>query len=98
MIEQSGKIPGGRNIDKQFPVFTGKELPQGTWTFPKGQDPNPTESRQRPKGHFPGLEPTKPQPQSKISIESKEDDEDDIVDPFAPNKTANVFNFRRLKI
>ena len=98
LIEQSGKIPGGRNIDKQFPVFTGKELPQGTWTFPKGQDPNPTESRQRPKGHFPGLEPTKPQPQSKISIESKEDDEDDIVDPFAPNKTANVFNFRRLKI
>lgn len=97
MIGQSEKIPGGRKIDTIFPVYTGKDLPQGSWTFPQGQDPNPAESRTRPKGYFPGLEPTKPEPQSKINIETKEDDEDEITDPFAPSKTAKVFNNTRLK-
>jgi len=78
-------------------VYTGKELPQGTWTFPQGQDPNPAESRTRPKGYFPGLEPTKPEPQSKIVIDTIDDDEEDNTDPFAPSKTAKVYNFRRLK-
>jgi hypothetical protein len=97
MIGQSEKIPGGRKIDELFPVYTGKELPQGSWTFPQGQDPNPAESRTRPKGFFPGLEPTKPEPQSKINIETKEDDEDEITDPFVDSKTPKVFNFRNLK-
>jgi hypothetical protein len=97
MIGQSEKIPGGRKIDELFPVYTGKELPQGSWTFPQGQDPNPSESRTRPKGFFPGLEPTKPEPQSKINIETKEDDEDEITDPFVDSKTPKVFNFRNLK-
>jgi len=97
MIGQSEKIPGGRKIDELFPVYTGKELPQGTWTFPQGQDPNPAESRTRPKGYFPGLEPTKPEPQSKIVIDTIDDDEEENTDPFAPSKTAKVYNFRRLK-
>ena len=97
MIGQSEKIPGGRKIDELFPVYTGKELPQDSWTFQKGQDPNPSDSRSRPKGYFPGLEPTKPEPQSKIKVETKEDDEDEIVDPFVDSKAPKTFNLRKIR-
>ena len=94
MIGQTEPVPGGRKIDTVFPVFTGKELPKDTWTFEKGTDPNPAESRKRPKGYFPGLEPLKPEPQSNITLESEEEEN---TDPFTPEKKAKVFNQRRLK-
>jgi hypothetical protein len=89
MIGQSKPIPGGRKIDEIIPSFMGKALPADSWTWEKGTDPNNPENRKRPKGNFPGLEPVKPMPQSKITI--------DADDPFKTDKTASVYNHNRSK-
>ena len=89
MIGQSKPIPGGRKIDEIIPSFMGKALPADSWTWEKGTDPNDPENRKRPKGNFPGLEPVKPMPQSKITI--------DADDPFKTDKTASVYNHNRSK-
>ena len=76
-----------------MPVYTGKQLPPaGTWTWKEGEDPNDPDSRKRPPGHFPGLEPTKPQPGANIKMET----EAEPKDPFTSDKKASVYNHRRL--
>lgn len=89
MIGQSKPIPGGRKIDEIIPSFMGKAVPADSWTWEKGTDPNDPENRKRPKGNFPGLEPVKPMPQSKITI--------DAGDPFKTDKTASIYNHNRSK-
>ena len=87
IIGYSEPMIGGRGIDKIIPSYTGKVLPDDTWTWKK--DPNDPNERKRPPGNFPGLEPTKPQPQSNITVTTE--------DPQDPFKQASVYNHRRLK-
>ncbi len=94
LIGYTEKIPGGRKFDEMMPVYTGKQIPEGTWTWKEGEDPNDPNSRKRAPGHFPGLEPTKPQPGSNIKMETEQPD--DIKDPFTSDKKASVYNHRRL--
>jgi hypothetical protein len=93
LVGYTDKIPGGRKFDEMMPVYTGKQLPEKTWTWAEGEDPNDPNSRKRPSGHYPGLEPTKPQPSANIKMETEKEEE--IIDPFVSDKKASVYNFRK---
>ena len=92
LVDYSQKIPGGRKFDTLMPVYIGRDVPQDSWTWKQGENPNDPNKTTRPKGNYPGIEPTKSSPGANISFEKDKDN----TDPFVGNKKASGYNFRRL--